>query len=149
MSERVRLLQLLGAAALAAAALAGCGGGGGGDGGGGGGGSGQEVVVELEPVGPEGAGGSASFTTSGDQTNVLIDILLSSGVGGQIASLHKGTCAKFTPEAAYDLGPVEEGVGGTTLDVPEQTLLDGGYVVVVHSSATDPAPIACGPLKAA
>jgi hypothetical protein len=143
-SERVRLLPLVAVVALAAAALAACGGG---DGGGGGAAE-HEILVDLAAQGAQGTTGTATLAKSGDKTSVLVDIIIVSGVGGQIAAIHKGTCAKFDEKEAYLIGDVEEGVGGTTLDVSTEALLEGGYVVVVHQSKQDPTPISCGPIAA-
>ncbi len=108
----------------------------------------QEILVDLQPSGPEGTTGTVTVTKSGGGTSILVDALVLSGVGGQTAGIHEGTCTDFAPEVAYDIGPVEEGVGGTTLDVETKDLLDGDYVVVLHTSADDPTPLACGAIEA-
>jgi hypothetical protein len=108
----------------------------------------REILLDLQPVGPEGTTGTVTISKSGGGTSVLIDALVLSGVGGQTAGVHEGTCQDFTPEVAYDIGPVEEGVGGTTLDVETATLLDGSYVILLHKSAEDVTPLACAPIDA-
>jgi hypothetical protein len=108
----------------------------------------REILLDLQPVGPEGTTGTVTLSKSGNGTSVLVDALVLSGVGGQTAGVHEGTCANFKPEVAYDIGPVEEGVGGTTLDVETKTLLDGNYVILLHTSAEDVTPLACAPIEA-
>jgi hypothetical protein len=108
----------------------------------------REILLDLQPVGPEGTTGTVTLSKSGNRTSVLVDALVLSGVGGQTAGVHEGTCQDFKPEVAYDIGPVEEGVGGTTLDVETKTLLDGNYVILLHTSAEDVTPLACAPIEA-
>ena len=108
----------------------------------------QEILLELQPVGPEGTTGTVTMSKSGDGTAILIDALVLSGVGGQTAGIHEGTCEDYDPEVVHDLGPVEEGVGGTTLDVETQALLDGNYVIVLHKSADDVSALGCATVEA-
>jgi hypothetical protein len=108
----------------------------------------REILLDLQPVGPEGTTGTVTLSKSGSGTSVLVDALVLSGVGGQTAGVHEGTCADYAPEVAYDIGPVEEGVGGTTLDIATQALLDGNYVIVLHKSAEDVSALACAPIEA-
>jgi hypothetical protein len=108
----------------------------------------REILLDLQPVGPEGTTGTVTLSKSGNRTSVLVDALILSGVGGQTAGVHEGTCQNFKPEVAYDIGPVEEGVGGTTLDVETSTLLEGNYVILLHTSAEDVTPLACAPIEA-
>ncbi len=108
----------------------------------------QEILVTLDPVGPEGTGGEASVTKSGDQTNVAINVLVPSGGGEQPAGIYEGTCTNFGDEPAYELPTLQEGTGGITLDVETQALLDGNYVIVAFKSPEDPTPIACGAIEA-
>ena len=108
----------------------------------------QEILLELEAVGPEGTSGTVTLSKSGGGTAVLVDALVLSGGGGQTAGVHEGTCQNYKPEVAYDIGPVEEGVGGTTLDVETKELLDGNYVIVLHKSADDVSALGCAPIEA-
>lgn len=108
----------------------------------------REILLDLQPVGPEGTTGTVTLSKSGSGTSFLVDALVLSGVGGQTAGVHEGTCQNFKPEIAYDIGPVEEGVGGTTLDVETSTLLHGSYVILLHTSAEDVTPLACAPIEA-
>jgi hypothetical protein len=141
MLQRMRLLAL--SAVGVAALVSGCGE----DSGSGGGGTSREIIVDLQPIGPEGTTGSVSISGSGSKTNVVIDALVLSGVGGQTAGIHTGTCDNYAPRPEYDLGGVEEGIGGTTLDVPTGTFLTGEYVVVLQTSGADPTPLACGAIE--
>ena len=108
----------------------------------------REILLDLQPVGPEGTTGTVTLSKSGNGTSVLVAALVLSGVGGQTAGVHEGTCQNFKPEVAYDIGPVEEGVGGTTLDVETSALLEGNYVILLHTSAEDVTPLACAPIEA-
>jgi hypothetical protein len=108
----------------------------------------REILLDLQPVGPEGTTGTVTLSKSGSGTSVLVDALVLSGVGGQTAGVHEGTCENFKAEVAYDIGPVEEGVGGTTMDVETSKLLDGNYVILLHTSAEDVTPLGCAVIEA-
>jgi hypothetical protein len=143
----VRLAALLGAAGAAAAlALVGCGGGGGSDSSAA---AEHEILVELEPVGAEGASGEASISKNGDRTNVVVTLIIPSGGGEQPAAIHKGTCAKPAAEPAFELPNLQEGTGAETLDVKTEDLLDGGYSIVIRKSPEEAdVTIACGKIEA-
>lgn len=143
----VWLVMAILVAALTVLAVAGCGGGGDGDDEGAEAGAG-EVTVSLEPVGDSGQTGTATLTPEGTQTRVLILIDGEGVSGNQPAHIHKGTCAKLTPEPAYGLLEVQNSFSETTVDVPLDTLTAGQYAINLHMSPADLATYtSCGDIQ--
>ena len=124
---------------LLAVVVAGCGGGGSDA-------TDREILIDVEPQGPEGTAGTLSLSKSGDRTNVVVDVLVASGGGRQKASFYTGTCTNFDEASEIEIGPLEEGTGALTIDTPIDELLDGGYVLIVHKSFEDETVIACAPI---
>ena len=117
------------AAVLATLALAGCGGGGGGDGGGG-----EPLELELMPL--DGAtSGTVTLNPAGEETNILVNALVTVGGEPQPAGIYKGTCEKPDAAPTYELPTLEEGIGATTLNVSLDALLAENHVVLVSESA--------------
>jgi hypothetical protein len=103
----------------------------------------QEILLDIEPVGSGTSTGTLSLSKSGETTNVVVDFIVPSGGGQQDASFYQGTCENFDESSEIEVGPLEEGTGAVTLDTPIDTLLDGGYVLIVHKAVDDPTPIGC------
>jgi hypothetical protein len=149
----MRLTFGLGAAAsvLALALLAsGCGGGGDDGGSADGGLAGSEAAVTMEAVNDSGENGTASlFSESGGKTRVLID---TDGPFDrefeQPVEIVKGECPEPTGETAFELITLQDGISESTIDIPLEELRSGGYVIVVHKSATDDALTECGTIAA-
>jgi hypothetical protein len=96
----------------------------------------DETTVELAAVGDSGQTGSATLSTDGDMTTVVLDVgdPVSSS---QPAHIHEGTCDDLNPAPAYGLTNVEDGSSETTVDAPLDELIDGDYAINLHMSADD------------
>ena len=134
--RRIRLVAAAGTALAALIVAAGCGGGGRDV-------TDQEILLDIEPRGGETSTGTLSLSKSGESTNVVVDFIVPSGGGQQAASFYKGTCENFDEGTEIEVGPLEEGTGAVTMDTPIDTLIDGGYVLIVHKAVDDPTPIGC------
>ncbi len=126
-------------------ALAGCGGGGGG----GGDAGGEPIELELQPL--DGVtSGTVTLNPNGNETNILINAIVTVAGEPQPAGVYKGTCQKPDSAPSYELPVLEEGIGATTLNVPLETLLAEDYVVLVSESAAKRDTfVACAPIDRA
>ena len=107
----------------------------------------REILIEIEPQGPEGTTGTLSLSKSGDSTNVVTDVIVPSGGGQQGAAFYKGTCTDFDEASAIDVGPLQEGSWALTLDRPIEDILEGGYVIAITKTPDDDTVIACAPIE--
>jgi hypothetical protein len=123
----------------ALAFLTGCGSGGGESGSG-------KVVVDLMEQNGSGESGTATLTTDGEKTKVVI-ALDNPSTAPQPAHIHEGSCAELDPTPAYALDNVVEGSSTTVVDEPLDRLRDRDYAINVHKSADQlDIYIACGDL---
>ena len=137
MTTTTRVLTLA-AAAVATGTIAGCGGGADP--------TDREIVLDIQPQGPEGTSGTLSLAKSGEATSVVVEALVASGGGQQGAAFYTGTCENFDEGSAIEVGPLEEGYGALTLDRPIDELIDGTRVLVITRSPEDNTPIGCAPI---
>jgi hypothetical protein len=102
---------------------------------------------ELAEFGGSGQSGSATLTTEGDQTRVVVSV--DSPVSeSQPAHIHEGTCDDLTPEPAYGLPNVTAGISETTVSVSLDTLTSGEYAINLHMSDEDLATYtSCGNIE--
>jgi hypothetical protein len=121
----------------ALAFLTGCGSGGGESGSG-------EVVVDLTEQNGSGESGTATLTTDGEKTKVVI-ALDNPATVPQPAHIHEGSCADLDPNPAYGLDNVIAGKSTTLVDRPLGELRDRDYAINVHKSAAQlDVYVACG-----
>ena len=129
MSKFVRIASLL-AIALATVALVACGGDDDDEA------AGDDVTVELAEYEGSGQTGTATLTSDGEQTRVVVTV--DDPVSdSQPAHIHEGTCDDLTPEPAYGFPNVTDGSSETTVDVSLDTLTDGEYAINLHMSDED------------
>jgi hypothetical protein len=122
---------------IALAVLSGCGGGGGMSGSG-------ELSVDLAEQNGSGESGTATLTTDGEKTKVVI-ALENPPANPQPAHIHKGSCEDLDPTPAYGLANVKDGASTTEVDKPLKELRDENYAINVHKSGADlKTYVACG-----
>jgi hypothetical protein len=134
--------------AAAAALAAGCGGSEPTSGGGTtGSDAGKTVTVDLATQNDSGESGTATLTSQGSGTNVVLALENPASGSPQPAHIHKGTCADLDPEPAYPLENVVDGASETTVDVPLEDLKGGRFAINVHKSEAEAdVYVACGNL---
>ena len=121
----------------ALAFLSGCGSGGGESGS-------DEVVVDLAEQNGSGESGTATLTTDGEKTKVVI-ALENPSTAPQPAHIHKGSCKELDPTPAYGLENVVDGASTTVVDEALEELRDADYAINVHKSASQlDVYVACG-----
>jgi hypothetical protein len=104
----------------------------------------DEVVVDLEEQNGSGESGTATLTTDGEKTKVVI-ALENPSTAPQPAHIHEGSCKELDPTPAYGLENVVGGKSTTTVDRPLDELRDGGHAINVHKSADElDVYVACG-----
>jgi hypothetical protein len=103
-----------------------------------------EVVIDLKEQNGSGESGTATLTTDGEKTKVVIALDNPSAVP-QPAHIHEGSCAELDPNPAYGLENVVSGMSTTMVDRPLEELRDDDYAINVHESAEKlDAYVACG-----
>ena len=108
------------------------------------------VVVPLQAIGGSNQTGSATLTSVGSKTNVVIALNGVTADAVEPAHIHLGTCAKLDPKPTYPLTSVAGGQSATTLNVPLSALQTGGFAINVHQSMTNISTyVACGNIPAA
>lgn len=108
------------------------------------------VVVPLQAIGGSNQTGSATLTSAGNKTNVVIALNGVAADAVEPAHIHQGTCAKLDPKPMYGLTSVAGGQSATTLNMPLSALQTGGFAINVHQSGTNLATyVACGNIPAA
>lgn len=105
-------------------------------------------VFALHAQNGSGEIGAVVLTPLSGKTRVEIALGDSPAGVAQPAHVHPGPCSKLNPKPTYPLSPVIDGYSVTTLDVPVDTLLNGGFAINVHKSGPEAAIyVACGDLK--
>lgn len=108
----------------------------------------MEIEVPVEEKNGSGQSGTATLTSVGDRTEVVLRLQSRSAspvAQRQPAHIHKGTCEKTDPTPAYALQDVVAGTSTSTLDVKLDDLINAATVVNVHeSAATIERYVACG-----
>ncbi|HET9341334.1 MAG TPA: hypothetical protein VFO25_00295 [Candidatus Eremiobacteraceae bacterium] len=108
------------------------------------------IVVPLQAIGGSNQTGSATLTSAGNKTNVVIALNGVAADAVEPAHIHQGTCAKLDPKPTYPLTSVAGGQSATTLNVPLSALQTGGFAINVHQSMTNISTyVACGNIPAA
>ena len=108
------------------------------------------VIVPLAAIGSSNQTGSATLTSVGDKTTVVIALNGEPNGAVEPAHVHQGPCAKINPKPTYPLTSVAGGQSATTLSVPLSALQAGGFAINVHESMTNISTyVACGNIPAA
>ena len=133
-SRRVLLRSVVAVAAVGVAA--GCGGN-----------EASSASVPLREQGSSGQSGTATFTSQGSTTRVVIALSNPPAVP-QPSHIHQGTCESPNPQPAFPLDDVEGGTAETTVKASLEALRgDEDYYVNVHKSAAELETIvSCGNL---
>jgi len=110
-----------------------------------GGGAASPTSVELGEQGASGQSGTATFTSEGSTTRVVVE-LSNPPVVPQPSHIHQGTCENPNPQPAFPLNNAEGGAAETTLNASLEELQNGAdYYVNVHESEAEiESVVACG-----
>jgi dienelactone hydrolase len=110
--------------------------------------NGTMLVVPMQPQnGPGSAPGNARVTGSASGTKVAINLEESSSHA--IAQIREGNCAQLSPNVAYNLDAVVDGIGSGALpSVQLGQLMNGHFAIVVVANANAALPSACGDIPA-
>jgi hypothetical protein len=99
----------------------------------------ETASLPLQALDDLGVTGTASITALNDeQTDILIQLTGDRVTGGHLAHLHLGTCDNLSNDYTLDLENIDaDGFSETTVDIPFDELLTGGYAINVHASEDD------------
>jgi hypothetical protein len=111
-----------------------------------------ELEIRLDEQNGSAESGTATLTTEGDQTRVVLDLQSRSATQvapRQPAHIHKGSCEELDPTPAYALNDVKAGTSTSTVDVRLTDLEKDAVVINVHESADNiERYVACGVISA-
>jgi len=106
----------------------------------------QDKKVELKGQNNSKESGTATLTSEGESTKVVLDV--KGAEGTQPTHIHKGTCDKLDPKPAFPLSPVVNGKSETTVKASMKELTSGQYAINGHKSAQDlKTYVFCGDIK--
>jgi hypothetical protein len=106
------------------------------------------ITVTLNPTGGSNTSGTATLTSEGNQTKVVIEMQGAPADAVQPVHFHKGTCAKLEPKPVYPLKDIENGTSTTVVPVEMSKLTATPYTINVHKSAAEmKTSVACGEVK--
>ena len=94
------------------------------------------ITITMNPQNNSGESGTATLTTNGDQTTVVLN-LTGAPANPQPAHIHPGTCANLDPNPKYPLTSVQNGQSTTNVPVSLESLINGGFAINVHKSAQE------------
>jgi hypothetical protein len=102
------------------------------------------VKITMNAQNGSNENGTATLTQQADGVQVVI--ALENATGSQPSHIHAGTCAKLNPAPKYPLSDTVDGKGTTLVKgVTIPSLLQGGFAINVHKSASDLATyVSCG-----
>jgi hypothetical protein len=94
---------------------------------------GESVTVDLGEQNGSGESGTATLTSDGEQTVVVIELTGAPADTPQPAHIHSGTCAEIG-DVVHPLTNVEGGASETTVAAPLADLQASAFAVNVHES---------------
>jgi Cu/Zn superoxide dismutase len=104
----------------------------------------ETVTVNMTEQNGSGQNGTATLTTNGDTTMVMINISGGSSTP-QPAHIHPGTCADLDPKPIYPLTSVVNGTSETTVPASLVELVNGTFAINVHKSGPEASVyVSCG-----
>jgi hypothetical protein len=111
-----------------------------------------ELEIRLDEQNGSAESGTATLTTEGDKTRVVLDLQSRSATPvapRQPAHIHKGSCEKLDPTPAYTLNDVKAGASTSTVDARLSDLEKDAFVINVHESGGNiERYVACGVISA-
>jgi LPXTG-motif cell wall-anchored protein len=104
----------------------------------------QPVTVQLSPQNNSGITGTATLTSMGDQTRVILT-LTGAGAGPEPAHIHEGTCANLDPTPKWPLTSVANGTSDTMVNAKLSDIQASATAINVHKSPQEISVyVACG-----
>jgi CHRD domain len=94
---------------------------------------GESVTVDLGEQNGSGESGTATLTSDGEQTVVVIELTGAPADTPQPAHIHSGTCAEIG-DVVHPLTNVEGGASETTVAAPLADLQAAAFAINVHES---------------
>lgn len=111
-----------------------------------------ELEITLDEQNGSAESGTATLTSAGDKTRVVIDLQSRSAspvARRQPAHIHKGSCEELDPVPAYALNDVRAGRSTSLVDERLTDLEREAVVINVHQSADNiERYVACGVISA-
>jgi hypothetical protein len=93
----------------------------------------ETVTVDLGEQNGSGESGTATLTSDGEQTVVVIELTGAPADTPQPAHIHSGTCAELG-DVVHPLTNVEGGASETTVAAPLADLTAAAFAINVHES---------------
>ena len=103
------------------------------------------ITVTLNRTNDSTTSGTATLTSEGNQTKVVIQMQGAPTGAVQPVHFHKGTCANLEPKPVYPLQDIKNGTSTTVVPVEMSKLTATPHTINVHKSAADiTTSVACG-----
>lgn len=108
----------------------------------------RTVTINLSAQNDSGENGTATLTSEGNKTKVVIALSNASADVAQPAHIHAGSCANINPKPKYPLNAVKNGTSTTIVAAELSSLVSGGNAINVHKSPQEiKTYVACGDIK--
>ena len=95
------------------------------------------VTVQLAAQNNSGQTGTATLTSEGDKTKVVILLTRAPSGVAQPAHIHLGTCDKLDQAPKWKLEAVKEGISTTLVPASLDTILKEKVAINIHKSAEE------------
>jgi len=103
------------------------------------------ITVTLNPTNDSTTSGTATLTSEGKKTKVVIQVQGAPSGAVQPVHFHKGTCANLEPKPVYPLQDIKNGTSTTVVPVEMSKLTATPHTINVHKSAAEmKTSVACG-----
>jgi LPXTG-motif cell wall-anchored protein len=107
------------------------------------------VTVNLDALNSSGISGTATLTSNGDTTTVVLNVTGEPSGGSEPVHIHTGQCGPTLDGVKYPLKNVEGGTSTTTINATLASIETGGFAINVHESAANISHyVACGNIPA-
>jgi hypothetical protein len=111
--------------------------------------SADSVMVNLDALNNSGISGTATLTSHGATTDVVLTTTGEPSGGSEPAHIHTGQCGPTLGGVKYPLKNVEGGTSTTTINATLASIETGGFAINVHESAANISHyVACGNIPA-
>jgi hypothetical protein len=108
---------------------------------------GTRATINLQPLNDSGVTGEATFTSTGDQTQVVLRVTGAPANSTHPAHIHTGSCENqggvAAPLESVSVDASGTGTSTSTVSIPLATVMDGQHYVQAHQAGGGQ-PITCG-----
>src|SRR5215472_16187837 len=109
----------------------------------------DSITVNLDSLNDSGISGTATLTSNGATTDVVVNVTGEPAGGSEPVHVHTGQCGPTLGGVKFPLKNVENGTSTTTVNATLASLETGGFAINLHESAANISHfVACGNIPA-